>query len=124
MEYKSALVKTHRIKNKSSRKNSNMHTHTHRFCFFLAFFPLFQWWLLSLFIIFDLIITRGFPGGTMVKNLPANAGDTRDKGSIPGSRRSARGGNGNSLQYCCLGNSMDREPGGLQSMESQRVGHG
>ena len=60
----------------------------------------------------------------MVKNLSANSGDTRDIDSIYGSRRSARGGNGNSLQYCCLGSSMDRDPGGLQSMESQRVGHG
>ena len=46
-----------------------------------------------------------FPGGLVVKNLPANAGDT---GSIPGSERSLREGNGNSLQYSCLGNPMDR----------------
>ena len=42
----------------------------------------------------------------MVKNLPANTGDT---GSIPGSGRSPGEGNGNSLQYSCLGNPMDRE---------------
>ena len=48
---------------------------------------------------------RNFPGGLVVKNLPANAGDT---GSIPGSERSLREGNGNSLQYSCLGNPMDR----------------
>ena len=47
----------------------------------------------------------GFPGGTVVKNLPANAGDA---GSIPGSRRSSREGNGNPLQYSCLENRMDR----------------
>ena len=41
----------------------------------------------------------------MVKNLPANAGDT---GLIPGSGRSPGGGNGNPLQYSCLGNPMDR----------------
>ena len=41
----------------------------------------------------------------MVKNLPANAGDS---GSIPGSGRSLGGGNGNPLQYSCLGNPMDR----------------
>ena len=35
----------------------------------------------------------------VVKNLPANAGDVRDKGSIPGSRRSPGGGHGNPLQY-------------------------
>ena len=41
----------------------------------------------------------------MVKNLPANA---RDLGLIPGSGRSAKEGNGNPLQYSCLGNPMDR----------------
>ena len=45
----------------------------------------------------------------MVKNLPANAGDVRDVGSIPGSGRSHGEGNGSSLQYSCLENSMDRE---------------
>ena len=49
----------------------------------------------------------GFPGGAVVKNLPANAGDTRDMGSIPGSGRSPGVGNGNLLQYPCLENSMD-----------------
>ena len=50
----------------------------------------------------------GFPGGTVAKNLPANAGDTRDSGSIPGSGRSPGVGNGNLLQYSCPENSMDR----------------
>ena len=51
----------------------------------------------------------GFPGGTVVKNLPVNTGgDSRDMGSIPGSRSSPGGGNGNLLQYSCLENSMDR----------------
>ena len=45
----------------------------------------------------------------VVKNPPAGAGDERDAGSIPGSGRSPRGGNGNPLQYSCLGNPMDRE---------------
>ena len=44
----------------------------------------------------------------MVKNLPANAGDARDLGLIPGSGRSPGEGNGNLLQYSCLENSMDR----------------
>ena len=44
----------------------------------------------------------------MVKNLPANAGDIRDLGSIPGSGRSPGGGNGNPLQCSCLENPMDR----------------
>ena len=45
----------------------------------------------------------------VVKNPPANAGDARDVGLIPGSRRSPGGGNGNSLKYSCLENSMNRE---------------
>ena len=44
----------------------------------------------------------------MVKNPPANAGDARDVGSIPGSGRSPGVGNGSPLQYFCLENSMDR----------------
>ena len=44
----------------------------------------------------------------VVKNLPANAGDIRDSGSIPGSGRSPGGGPGNPLQYSCLKNAMDR----------------
>ena len=44
----------------------------------------------------------------MVKNLPAIAGDPRDSGLIPGSGRFPREGNGNSLQYSCLENTMDR----------------
>ena len=45
----------------------------------------------------------------MVKNMPANAGDTGDMGLKPGSGRSPGGGNGNPLQYSCLENSTDRE---------------
>ena len=56
----------------------------------------------------------------MVKNLPANAGDTGDVGSIPGSGRSPGEGNGNPLQYSCLENPMTEEAGGLQSMGSQK----
>ena len=48
----------------------------------------------------------GSPAGSVVKNLPANAGDT---GSIPGWGRFPGEGNGNPLQYSCLGNPMDRE---------------
>ena len=44
----------------------------------------------------------------MIKNLPANAGDARDVGSIPGLGRSSGEGNGNPLQYSCLGNPMDK----------------
>ena len=64
----------------------------------------------------------GFPGGSVIKNPPANAGDTI---SIPGLGRSPREGNGNPVQYTCLGNPMDRgawteESGGLQFMGSQK----
>ena len=48
----------------------------------------------------------------MVKNPPANAGEVRDTGSIPGSGRSPRGGHGNPLQYSCLEN-----PHGQRSLE-------
>ena len=57
-----------------------------------------------------------------VKNPPANAGDLRDAGSVPGSGISPGGEHGSPLQYSCLENPMDREePGGLQSMGLQRV---
>ena len=55
----------------------------------------------------------------MVKNLPANAGDTRDTGLIPGLGRSPGGGHGNPLQYSCLENPMDRGAWQLQSIGSQ-----
>ena len=63
----------------------------------------------------------GFPGGSVVKNLPASAGDTRVVGSIPGSGRSPRERNGHLLQYSSLENPCTEEPGGLWSMGSQRV---
>ena len=50
----------------------------------------------------------GFPGGSVVKNLPANAGDIGDEGSIPGPGRSSGRGDGNPVQYSCLGNPVDR----------------
>ena len=52
-----------------------------------------------------LSLRLGFPGGSVVKNSPVNAGDT---GSIPRLGRSPEGGNGNLHQYFCLENSMDR----------------
>ena len=52
-----------------------------------------------------LINSVGFPGGSVVKNPPVNAGDVR---STPGSGRSPGDGNGNPLQYSCLGNPIDR----------------
>ena len=57
----------------------------------------------------------GASGGSVVKNLPANAGDTRDTGRSPGR------GNSNLLQYSCRENLTDR--GACQSMGSQRLRH-
>ena len=50
----------------------------------------------------------GFPNDSVVKNLPANAGDAGDSGTIPGSGRSPGEGNGNPFQYSCQRNPMDR----------------
>ena len=58
----------------------------------------------------------------MVKSPPADAGDIRDEGMIPGSRRSPGGGNDNPLQYSCWRISWTEEPGELQSIGLQRVG--
>ena len=58
---------------------------------------------LLIFILYWSIVD--FPGGSVVKNLSVNAGDV---GLIPGSGRSPGDGNGNPLQYSCLGNPMDR----------------
>ena len=60
-----------------------------------------------------------FPGGSDSKESACNAIDVV---LIPGLGRSPGEGNGNPLQYSCLGNPMDREePGGLQSMGSQKI---
>ena len=61
---------------------------------------------------------RGFPGGSVVKDLPANAGDS---GSIPGSGRSPGGGHGSPLQYSCLENPLDGGAWWARSMESQKI---
>ena len=50
----------------------------------------------------------GFPGGTVVKNLPANEGDARNADAIPRSGRTPGGRHGNPLQYSCLENPMAR----------------
>ena len=59
----------------------------------------------------------------VVKHLFANARDIRDMGLITGLGRSPGGGHGNPILYSYLENPMDREPGGLQSIESQKVRH-
>ena len=66
---------------------------------------------------------RIFSGNTVVKNLPANSGDLREVGLIPGSERFPAVGNGNPLQYSCLENSMDRGAWWATSMGSQTVRH-
>ena len=53
-------------------------------------------------------VIYSFPGDSVVKNLPANARDARDVGSMPGLEISPGGENGNPLHYSCLGNPMDR----------------
>ena len=67
--------------------------------------------------------STGFPGGVVVKNLPANAGDTRHKGSIPGSRRSPGVGNGNPFSILAWKIPWTEELDGPQSMGLQRVRH-
>ena len=64
----------------------------------------------------------GFPGGSEVKNLSASAGDVRDMGLTPGSRRSPGRGNGTPLQYFAWKTQWTEKPDGLQFMGSQRVG--
>ena len=65
----------------------------------------------------------------MVKNLPANAGDTRDTGSVSGSGRSPEEGIGNPFQYACLENSMDKgalgrlQPMGVTKSQTQLSVH-
>ena len=59
----------------------------------------------------------------VVKNLPANAGDIRDAGSVPGSGRSPRGGHGNPFQNSCRENPMDRGTFQATVHGVTRVGH-
>ena len=59
----------------------------------------------------------------MVKNPPANAGDMRNVGSIPGLEKFPGGGHGNPLQYSCLENPMDREawPGVVHGVTKSQI---
>ena len=61
-----------------------------------------------LLILTRLYSTLGFPGGSVVKNPPVNAGDAGYAGSIPGMGRASGKDEGNPLQYSCLGNPTDR----------------
>ena len=66
---------------------------------------LFDYYILFLLIFHFSSLPLGSPGGIVVKNVPANAGDT---GSVPGCGRSAGVGNGNPVKYSYLENSMNR----------------
>ena len=60
----------------------------------------------------------------VVQNLPTNAGEVRDVGSIPGSGRSPEGGHGNPFQFSCLENPMNTGACQATAHGLQRVGHG
>ena len=66
--------------------------------------------------LFTMAFTEGFPGGSVIKNPPADAGDARDTASIPGSERSR-----SSILTWEI--PWTNKPGGLQSMGSQRIKH-
>ena len=72
--------------------------------------------ILNVFLTYDRFIRMVV---LVVQNLPANAGDLRDAGSVPG----LDGGHGNLLQYPCLEILWTEKPGTLPSIELQRVGH-
>ena len=74
-------------------------------------------------IFFFILYNMGFPGGSLVKNPPANAGDIRDACLIPGSGRFSGVGNSSPIQYSCLENSMDREAWWANSPWDSRVRH-
>ena len=74
-------------------------------------------------ILKQFIVWERLPWWLSNKESTCDAGATENAGLIPGSGRSPGGGHGNPLQYSCLGNPCTEEPGGLQSMGLQRVGH-
>ena len=68
-----------------------------------------KWWLcISVSDLQQILIRLGFPGGSVVKNLPANAGDTEDVGSIPALGRSQEEEMATHSSILAGGNSMDR----------------
>ena len=74
-------------------------------------------------ILYLVLYLKGFPGGAVVKNLPANARDARDTGLIPELGRSPGEGNGNPLQYSCLENYHGQRSLVGYSPWGCRVGH-
>ena len=65
----------------------------------------------------------GFLGGTVVKDLPAKAGDAGDSGLVSGLGRFPGGANGNTIHYSCLANPMERGAWQPKSMGPQRLRH-
>ena len=76
------------------------------------------WTEILIYYLIFLVPKWGFPGSSVVKNLPANIGDIGDTGSIPETGRSPGAGNDNPLQYSSLGNPMARRAWRVQSMAS------
>ena len=92
------------------------------FCLLRLFLYTSEGFFVSLRVIhlitLSLLVPWGFPGGSVVKNPPANAGDTKDTGSIPEPGRSPGVGTGNPLQYPCWKIAWTEGPGRLQSTGS------
>ena len=81
----------------------------YRFFFLMmAILTNMRWYLIAVLIFISLITIESFQGGSVVKKPPVKAVATRTKGSIPGSGRSPKGGNGNTLKSSCWYNPMDR----------------
>ena len=97
-KHKTPWKNTHTHMHTHTRTHAHMHAHTHA-----------HWGWGAKTINKQFIHGRNsFPGGSMVKSLPANTGDTGDMDLIPGLGRSPEGGNGNPFPYSCLENAMDR----------------
>ena len=87
------------------QKIKTTHSPTTQRKLFFSFQCIFLYSFFSMYVCIMQAIMQGFPGDSVIKNLPANAGDV---GLIPGSGRSSGEGNGNPLQYSCMGNPIDR----------------
>ena len=82
-----------------------------------------SYFLLKFIFYWGIVALQGFPAGSVIKNLPANAGDGGDMGSIPGLGRSLKEEMAAHSSILAWTIPRTEEPGGLQSMGSQRVGH-
>ena len=103
-------VYTHVRAHTHTPSHTHMHTHTHTHTHpthTLEYYSVIKKNVIMLFA--ETWADLGyFPGGSVVKNPLAKTGDARDEGSIPGFGGPPEEGNGNPLQYSCLGNPMDR----------------